>query len=104
GFRPGYVSFGLQPVSWQTEGIIGGILISGSYDASEFSSERQEDSPKDFKHSKGGAILTVELTASYYNKKAGGDIESQGTTVPLGMATLSISEDESIDEIELNDS
>lgn len=102
GWKPGYVSFGLQPVSWQTEGIIGGILIRCTYDAAEFRSEKLDDGPKDFKHSKGGAALSVSLSASYYNKKAGGSVETQSTTADLGTATLAIEADESISEVDLD--
>lgn len=104
GFRSGYVSFGLKPMSWQNSHLIGGILVSGSYDSKSFRSEKPEGAGKDFKHSKGEHIITVELTASYYNKKPGGDVETQGATVPLGTATVHIGDDESIIEVEVDSS
>lgn len=79
GFRKGYISFGLDPTTWETKGIVGGILIQCTFDSSLFRSEAPEPSDpahaewlKGPGHSTKGAILELYVTGCYYNKLLGG--------------------------------
>ena len=76
GYRSGYVSFGLDPTSWEVGGIVGGILIQCNYDENEFKSEEPDTEDPDFQswkgHSQGGGVIVLDVTACYYNKRLGG--------------------------------
>ena len=76
GYKSGYISFGLDPMSWEKEGIVGGILIQCNYDKNEFKSEEPEIGSSDSQswggHSQGGGIVVLDVTACYYNKLLGG--------------------------------
>ena len=103
GFRAGYVSFGLDPISWDSIGIIGGILFKGTYDPKEFKSESPQSSgypTKPFKHSKGGGIFDVEIEAGYNNKKVDGSYQKERF---LSSFVISVDDQEKITEIEVVD-
>jgi len=90
GFRDGYVSFGVRPMSWDAELLIGGILVQCTYDPHVFKSEKPDSErpvpPRGLKapavpetpagpwkgHTKGGALVELYVTACYYNKLLGG--------------------------------
>lgn len=72
GFRDGYISFGIRPMSWADAGIIGGILIQCTYDPQDFKSEEPEGIPEWKGHSGGGGLIELYTTACYYNKLLGG--------------------------------
>ncbi len=103
GFRPGYVSFGLKPATWENEGIIGGLLFRVSYDPSAFRSETTDVSGPDFSHSQGGAVLDLSVEVGYYNKKVDGSVETQGGTRQLSSVTVSVNEKEIVEEVEITD-
>lgn len=76
GFREGYMSFGLDPNSWENDGIIGGILIQCTYNPSMFKSEEPDakhpSRPGWKGHSQSGGLIQMGVTACYYNKLRGG--------------------------------
>ena len=109
GFRPGYVSFGLRPIVWSDKGLIGGILIRGTYPSKIIYSQAPEPNTPEWKEwedaggnldLKGGEAGVIDLEAGYYNKKSGGAFSREEN---LGKATFTIDELEDIQEIELSD-
>jgi len=104
GFRSGYISFGLQPASWRSEGIIGGILIKGEYDPSLFKSEATEPVQPGFKHSKGGGMVSLHVTACYYNKTLGGGCSTDLGIEDLGTVDVLIDAQEQIVDLQIVDS
>ena len=97
GFRGGRVSLGMQPSVWKEKGIIGGILVSVDY-GGQFKSEAPEQAPPDFKHSKGGALLTLGVDAKYYNKQAEGGLNSP---VSLGDVDVLVDAQENVISVEI---
>jgi hypothetical protein len=103
GFKKGYVSFGLDPQTWEGAGIIGGILFKMNYDASQFSSEAPEPTApeaKDFKHSKGGGVVQLDVQCGYYNKLIDGSYSLERS---LGKIDVLINPQEGVDTIEIKD-
>lgn len=108
GYRPGYVSFGLKPTIWYDKGLIGGILISGTYPSKTIYSESPEPDTTEWKEwekaggsstLEGGEIGVISLQAAYYNKKEGGESSRKQN---LGKATFIIDNLEHIEEIEID--
>jgi hypothetical protein len=109
GFRPGYVSFGLLPNSWKAKGLIGGILVRGTYPANALRSTAPESGTPEYDQwaeaggnqtLKGKPAIIMDLTAGYYNKKAGGQVSEERS---LGGAIFTIDELEEIDDFDLVD-
>lgn len=98
GFRPGYVSFAFKPVTWGNADIIGGMLFKCIYDSNLFRSELSEKPDPNWKgHSKGGAILDMNLEVGYYNKTSEG---SYGNAHQLGAVTIIFDANENITDFE----
>lgn len=109
GFRPGYVSFGLRPVSWTDKGLIGGCLVRGSYSSDIIKSNSPEQGTpewKEWKESGGNSSLSggeageIDLSVGYYNK-SGQSSFSMGRS--LGVATFTIDDFEEVEDMELSD-
>lgn len=109
GFRPGYVSFGLKPMAWSDKGLIGGILVRGTYPSQTVKSQAPEPNTPEWKKWKdaggnpsleGGEAEVVELRAGYYNKTKGGSFSRDQD---LGQATFTIDQFEEIQDFELAD-
>lgn len=104
GYKKGYVSFGLDPNTWESSGIIGGILFKMNYDPAQFSSEAPESAvpgADEFKHSKGsGAIVSLTVECGYYNKLVDGSY-SDGKS--LGSVDVMLNEKEGVESVEIKD-
>ena len=103
GYKKGYVSFGLDPQTWESAGIIGGILFKMTYDPAQFSSEAPEPTApesKGFKHSKGGGVVQLEVQCGYYNKLIDGSYSMERS---LGKVDVLITPQEGVDTIEIKD-
>jgi len=103
GYKKGYVSFGLDPQTWESAGIIGGILFKMNYDPSQFASEAPEPTApeaKDFKHSKGGGVVQLDVQCGYYNKLIDGSYSLERA---LGKIDVLIKPDEGVDTTEVKD-
>ena len=73
GRMGGYVSFGMDPNSFENNGLIGGILFKCQYDKSHFTSEAPEPTPSSWSgHSMGGAVIDLTVECGYYNKRDNG--------------------------------
>lgn len=104
GYSPGLISFGLQPVGWQSEGIIGGILVKLRFNPADFASESgPEGASADFVHSKGSITASMTITGGYYNKKSGGSVAEQGVSADLGTITVALKPNETIDDLIIDD-
>ena len=102
GFRPGYVSFAFKPVTWDNADIIGGMLFRCTYDSDLFRSESPEKPDTNWKgHSKGGAILDMNLEVGYYNKTSEG---SYSDAHQLGAVTVIFDANENVTDFEFTDS
>lgn len=101
GFRPGYISFGLDPMTWDDSGIIGGILFKGTYDPNSFRSEAPDvqDEISNFNHSKGGGVFDIKLEAGYYNKRSEGSYQNNRF---LSTITVMVDAKENIIDIEIS--
>jgi hypothetical protein len=104
GFKGGYISWAMDPNTWEAAGIIGGILFSCAYDPSEFSSEAPEEGAQGSEewkgHSKGGAAITLNVECGYYNKRYGGGVQDR---IPLGTCTVLLDAREKITEADIDD-
>jgi len=104
GFKRGYVSFGLDPNTWDSTGLIGGILFKLNYDPQQFTSEAPEPTAPgaaNFKHSKGaGSLVTLTIECGYYNKLIDGSY-SHGK--PLGTVDILLDDKENVDTVEIKD-
>src|SRR5271157_4127302 len=104
GFKRGYVSFGLDPNTWDSSGLIGGILFKLNYDPQQFTSEAPEPNAPDaagFKHSKGASsLVSLTLECGYYNKLIDGSY-SDGRS--LGTVDVLLDEKENVKEVEVKD-
>lgn len=102
GFKDGYVSFAMDPNTWESAGIIGGILFMCRYNPADFKSEAPEGEGADAwqGHSKGEAVVTLTMTAGYYNKTLGGGVD--GST-PLGTCTVMLDAKEQVVEADIDD-
>lgn len=100
GYKGGYVSWAMKPNTWQSEDLIGGVLFGCKYDASEFSSEAPDDGADWQGHSKGEALLTLQVSAAYYNKKLGGGVDER---VDLGTCTVHLDAKENVVEADIDD-
>jgi hypothetical protein len=77
GFLAGYVSFALDPQTWESNGIIGGILFKLKYYPKSFKSQAPEGGyGPEQKHPKGQTIIKLAVEAGYYNKKIDGSYSS----------------------------
>lgn len=90
GFRPGYISFGLKPQTWEAADIIGGILFMCEYDPSLFRSESPDpQSPNHAKwqgRSQNEDIIELEnIEIGYYNKKIGGKVSDKISLGKVGV-------------------
>lgn len=86
GYKHGYISFGLVPAQWKSEGIIGGILIQADYDPKSFRSEAPDPPDEKFEHSQKGGTIELTVTGCYYNKLKGGGCDPE---VAVGIVGLS---------------
>lgn len=109
GFRPGYVSFGLRPAAWSDKGLIGGVLVRGTYPSQTVRSQSPDPGTPEWKAwaeaggnpaLKGGEAEVIDLEAGYYNKKSGGSFSMEES---LGQATFLIDEMEVIHDLQLSD-
>jgi hypothetical protein len=66
GFSGGYISFGMDPLPWDKEGIIGGILFRMIY--SGFVSENPDKGPWPGRKD-GGAYINFDVEAGYYSHR-----------------------------------
>jgi hypothetical protein len=90
GFHPGYISFGLKPLTWEAADIIGGILFMCEYDPSLFRSESPDpQDPNNAKwqgRSKNEDMIELEnVEIGYYNKKIGGKVSDKITLGKVGI-------------------
>lgn len=120
GFRPGYVSFGVRPLLWDSKGINGTILIWGQYDPPIKTESPEPNTPefKEFEQGGGnpdtdGLSQFMELHAGYYFKQPSGKLtrlerEEQETTEnpefsqDLGGAEFLLNKLEQVVELVLN--
>ncbi len=104
GYKKGYVSFGLDPNTWESAGIIGGILFRMSYDPAQFTSESPDPTAPgaaDFKHSKGaGALVSLTAECGYYNKLVDGSYSQERS---LGAVDVLLNEKEGVESVEIKD-
>lgn len=102
GFKGGYVSWAMDPNTWENAGIIGGILFMCRYNPEEFKSESPEgEGSEDWQgHSKGEAAITLTMTAGYYNKTLGGGVDG---SVSLGTCTILLDAKEKVMEAAIDD-
>lgn len=102
GFKGGYVSWAMDPNTWENAGIIGGILFMCRYNPEDFKSEAPEEGyGGDAAHSKGEAAVTLTMTAGYYNKTLGGGVDG---SVDLGTCTVLLDAKEKVMEAAIDDS
>jgi len=100
GFKGGYVSWAMDPNTWENAGIIGGILFMCRYDPEDFSSEAPEGDEDWQGHSKGEAAVTLTMTAGYYNKTLGGGVDG---SMDLGTCTVLLDAKERVVEASIDD-
>lgn len=100
GYKGGYVSWAMDPNTWESAGIIGGILFMCKYDTEAFSSEAPDEGGEWGGHSKGEAAVTLSVTAGYYNKTYGGGVDEK---VDLGTCTVLLDPKENVTEAEVDD-
>ncbi len=100
GFKGGYVSWAMDPNTWENAGIIGGILFMCRYDPEDFRSEAPEGDDEWKGHSKGEAAVTLTMTAGYYNKTSGGGVDG---SVDLGTCTVLLDAKEKVMEAAIDD-
>ena len=102
GFKGGYVSWAMDPNTWENAGIIGGILFMCRYNPEEFKSEAPEGGygGEDAGHSKGEAVITLTMTAGYYNKTLGGGVDG---AADLGTCTVMLDSKEQVVEASIDD-
>lgn len=109
GFRPGYVSFAIKPTSWSGRGLVGGILVRGTYSPKVLRSTAPEPGTPEHKEwvkagghpgLKGGEVETLDLAAGYYNKMKGGSLDR---VEDLGGALVEVGKTEEVTRLELAD-
>lgn len=109
GFKPGYVSFGLKPMAWTNKGLIGGVLIRGTYSPKVIRSKSPETNTSDWMewekaggnpNLSGGETEAIDLVAGYYNKTKGGSFSRERA---LGDVLISVSKLEEIEDIDIVD-
>jgi hypothetical protein len=110
GYKNGYISFALDPISWDTEGIIGGILFQCSYDPNSFKSESSGEDDVEWKgHTEGGGIIQIQMSGCYYNKQLGGGCasrEESGMSKPVSLGKIDVLIDvkEKVEDIKVDES
>ncbi len=100
GFKGGYISWAMKPNTWHTENLIGGVLFGCNYSVSEFSSEAPDDGSDWEGHSKGEALITLQVSAAYYNKRLGGGVDER---TDLGTCTVQLDAKENVVEAEIDE-
>ncbi len=102
GYKGGYVSWAMDPNTWENAGIIGGILFMCKYDPEDFQSEAPEGEGADKweGHSKGEAAVTLTISAGYYNKTLGGGVDG---AADLGTCTVLLDAKEQVVEASIDD-
>jgi hypothetical protein len=104
GFRPGYVSFGLDPSTWEEAQIIGGILFRCTYNPAEFRSEEPDPKAQERAgwkgHSQGGGVVSLKIECGYYNKLVDGSYQSERK---LGEARVLVDDQEQTIDVEIPD-
>lgn len=98
GYKDGYVSWAMDPNTWEEAGILGGILFMCEYDTSKYSSESLGEG-EDWEGRQEGA-LDVTVQAAYYNKSLGGGVDEK---TDLGSCTLLLDSKENVVEAEISD-
>jgi hypothetical protein len=106
GFRPGYTSFGLKPLSWAGQ-LPGGLLLMGQYsiDAINPAGKKVKIVSKIFKPGQTnpdlmGVIFSLNLSMGYYNKVFGDRVVDP---VSIGTATVEVIDDHENVTIQLDD-
>lgn len=106
GFLSGYVSFGMDPMSWDSVGIIGGILFNFRY--SGFKSMEPEPIGNWAGRGDGGDVVKFEGRAGYYHKKGGATydemaVQSIGlSNIDIGEVHISFDDFEKIVDVQVN--
>lgn len=90
----GYISFGMDPNSFENNDLIGGILFKCKYDKSHFTSEAPDPIPASWSgHSMGGAVIDLDVECGYYNKRFDG---SYTYVTQLGTFTVELNDLEKV--------